>query len=158
MLDTGPNDDTAHDDDTARNDDTGSNDPVRSTPRSPALVALVVVVGLEFAALVVVTIVLVVELVIAPASSLASGIALTLLSAIAALWLGALFIGLRNGRPWVRSGIIVWQVLQGAIAIGAFQGIFRVPAVGWLLLIPALLGITLVLSRPVTDALARPAE
>ncbi|WFR66507.1 hypothetical protein P9139_17200 [Curtobacterium flaccumfaciens] len=67
----------------------------------------------------------------------------------------ALFVGLRNRRPWVRSGIIVWQVLQGALAIGAFQGVFRVPAIGWVLLIPALLGITLVLSRPVTAVLVR---
>jgi len=138
--------------------DTTPNESEPRERRSPALVALLVVVGVELAALAVVTIVLLVEVIVAPASSLASGIALTILAAIAALWLGALFIGLRNRRPWVRSGIIVWQVLQGALAIGAFQGVFRVPAVGWLLLIPALLGITLVLSRPVTDALARPAE
>ncbi|SDQ74191.1 hypothetical protein SAMN02800687_2640 [Curtobacterium sp. UNCCL20] len=138
--------------------DTTPNESEPRERRSPALVALLVVVGVEFAALAVVTIVLLVEVIVAPASSLASGIALTILAAIAALWLGALFIGLRNRRPWVRSGIIVWQVLQGALAIGAFQGVFRVPAVGWLLLIPALLGITLVLSRPVTEALARPAE
>ena len=138
--------------------DTTPNESEPAERRAPALVALLVVVGVEFAALVVVTVVLIVELVLAPATSIASGIALTILSAIAALWLGSLFIGLRNRRPWVRSGIIVWQVLQGALAIGAFQGVFRVPAVGWLLLIPALLGITLVLSRPVTEALARPAE
>ena len=138
--------------------DTTPNESEPAERRSPALVALLVVVGVEFAALVVVTVVLIVELVLAPVTSIASGIALTILSAIAALWLGSLFIGLRNRRPWVRSGIIVWQVLQGALAIGAFQGVFRVPAVGWLLLIPALLGITLVLSRPVTEALARPAE
>ncbi|WP_186377252.1 hypothetical protein [Curtobacterium pusillum] len=138
--------------------DTTPNDPEPVQRRSPALVALLVVVGIEFAALVVLTVVLVVELVVAPATSLASGIALTLLTAIAALWLGALCVGLRNRRPWVRSGIIVWQVMQGALAIGAFQGVFRVPAIGWLLLVPALLGITLVLSRPVTEALARPVE
>lgn len=138
--------------------DTTPNESEPVERRSPALVALLVVVGAEFAALVVVTVVLVVELLVAPASSIASGIALTLLSAIAALWLGSLCIGLRNRRPWVRSGIIVWQVLQGALAIGAFQGVFRVPAVGWLLLVPALLGITLVLSRPVTEALARPVD
>lgn len=138
--------------------DTTPTEPDHVERRSPALLALLVVVGLEFAALVVVTIVLNVELIVAPATSIASGIALTVLAAIAALWLGSLFIGLRNRRPWVRSGIIVWQVLQGALAIGAFQGVFRVPAVGWFLLIPALLGITLVLSRPVTDALARPVE
>lgn len=138
--------------------DTTPNESEPRERRSPALVALLVVVGVEFAALAVVTIVLLVEVIVAPASSLASGIALTILAAIAALWLGALFVGLRNRRPWVRSGIIVWQVLQGALAIGAFQGVFRVPAVGWLLLIPALLGITLVLSRPVTEALARPVD
>ena len=138
--------------------DTTPNESEPVPPRSPALVGLLVVVGLEFAALVVVTVVLVVELLTAPAASIASGIALTVLSAIAALWLGALLVGLRNRRPWVRSGIIVWQVLQGALAIGAFQGVFRVPAVGWVLLIPALLGITLVLSRPVTEALARPVD
>ncbi|MBT2503122.1 hypothetical protein [Curtobacterium sp. ISL-83] len=132
--------------------------PTGSEPagrRAPALVALLVVVGAEFLALVVLTVVLVVELIVAPVASVASGIALIVLTAIAALWLGSLVVGLRNGRPWVRSGIIVWQVLQGALAIGAFQGVFRVPAVGWFLLIPALLGITLVLSRPVTAALAR---
>jgi hypothetical protein len=126
--------------------------------RSPALLGLLAVVGLEFLAMVVVTVVLVVELLVAPAASIASGIALTVLVAVAALWLGALLNGLWQSRSWVRSGIIVWQVLQGAVAIGAFQGVFRVAAVGWVLLIPALLGITLVLSRSVTAALARPAE
>ena len=133
----------------------GSADPGRP---SPAITVLQVLLGLEFLALVVVTVVLIVELLVAPATSIASGIALTVLVAIAALWLGALLNGLWQGRAWVRSGIIVWQVLQGAIAIGAFQGVFRVAAVGWVLLVPALLGITLVLSRSVTAALARPAE
>ncbi|WP_022904218.1 hypothetical protein [Curtobacterium sp. B8] len=130
----------------------GSADPGQP---SPAFRVLQVVLGLEFLALAAVTVWLLVELVTSPASSLASGIALTILTAIAALWLGSLFVGLRNRRPWVRSGIVVWQVLQGALAIGAFQGVFRVAWFGWLLLIPALLAITLVLSRPVTAALVR---
>jgi hypothetical protein len=128
----------------------------RQVLRNPALLGLVVVLGLEFLALVVVTVVLVVELIVAPATSVASGIALAVLSAVAALWLGAMLVGLLRVRPWVRSGIVVWQVLQGAIAIGAFQGVFRSPAIGWVLLLPALVGITLVLSRPVTRVLARP--
>ncbi|MBF4614498.1 hypothetical protein [Curtobacterium sp. VKM Ac-1376] len=130
----------------------------RAASRSPALLGLLAVVGLEFLALVVVTVVLIVELLVAPAASIASGIALTVLVALAALWLGALLNGLWWSRSWVRSGIIVWQVLQGAVAIGAFQGVFRVAAVGWVLLIPALLGITLVLSKSVTAALARPVD
>jgi hypothetical protein len=129
-----------------------SDRPVR---RPAALLGLLAVVGLEALALIVLTVVLVVEVVVAPASSIASALALIVLAALAALWLGALFVGLRAGRPWVRSGILVWQVLQGALAIGAFQGVFRVPSIGWALLVPALLGITLLLSRPVTAALAR---
>lgn len=136
--------------------DTTPADSATPDRRSPAFTALLVVVGLEFLALAATTVVLLVELVVSPASSIASGIALTVLAAIAALWLGALFVGLRRRRPWVRSGIIVWQVLQGALAIGAFQGVFRVAWVGWVLLVPALLGLTLVLSRSVTAALVRP--
>jgi hypothetical protein len=128
----------------------------RAALRAPAVLGLVFVLGLEFLALVVVVVVELVSLLVAPGASIASGIALIVLTAVAALWLGSMLVGLLRLRPWVRSGIVVWQVLQGAIAIGAFQGVFRVPAIGWVLLIPALLGITLVLSRPVTRALARP--
>ncbi|WIE74591.1 hypothetical protein [Curtobacterium sp. MCSS17_007] len=130
--------------------DTTPTGPEPTSGRAPAVLALLLVVGLEALALVAVTVVLLVESVVAPSSSIASAIALTLLSAIAALWLVSLFVGLRRRRPWVRSGIIVWQVLQGALAIGAFQGVFRVAWVGWVLLVPALLGLTLVLSRAVT--------
>ncbi|WIA98978.1 MULTISPECIES: hypothetical protein [unclassified Curtobacterium] len=124
--------------------------PDTTPPRSPAVTVLLVVVGLEALALAVATVVLLVELVTAPAASIASAIALTVLSAVATTWLCAMVVGLRNRRPWVRAGIVVWQVLQGALAIGAFQGVFRVAWVGWLLLIPALLGLTLVLSRAVS--------
>jgi hypothetical protein len=119
---------------------------------------LLIVLALEFLAVAVVTVVLLVELLVAPATSVASGIALVVLAAIAALWLGSLLVGLWRSRPWVRSGIVVWQVLQGALAIGAFQGVFRVPAVGWALLLPALVAITLVLSKSVTTTLARRVE
>ncbi|MCJ1713323.1 hypothetical protein [Curtobacterium sp. VKM Ac-2922] len=127
-------------------------------PRSRAMLVLLVVVALEFAALVAATVFLLVEVLVSPASSIASGIALTVLTAIAALWLGSMLVGLWRSRSWVRSGIIVWQVLQGALAIGAFQGVFRVPSVGWALLLPALVAITLVLSKSVTAALARRVE
>lgn len=135
--------------------DTTPTGPAPAAGRAPAVRALLAIVGLEALALVALTVVLAFESVTAPSSSLASAIALTLLTAIAALWLVSMVVGLRNGRPWVRSGIIVWQVMQGALAIGAFQGVFRVAWVGWLLLVPALLGLTLVLSRQVTAAFVR---
>ena len=132
--------------------------PDAPEPRSRAMYGLLIVLALEFLAVAVVTVILLVELLVAPATSVASGIALVVLAAIAALWLGSLLVGLWRSRPWVRSGIVVWQVLQGALAIGAFQGVFRVPAVGWALLLPALVAITLVLSKSVTTTLARRVE
>ena len=94
--------------------------PDAPEPRSRAMYGLLIVLALEFLAVAVVTVVLLVELLVAPATSVASGIALVVLAAIAALWLGSLLVGLWRSRPWVRSGIVVWQVLQGALAIGAF--------------------------------------
>lgn len=135
-----------------------SNSSEPREPRSRAMLVLLVVVALEFAALVVTTVVVLVEVLVSPASSIASGVALTVLTAIGALWLGSMLVGLWRGRSWVRSGIIVWQVMQGALAIGAFQGVFRQPAIGWALLLPALVAITLVLSKSVTAALARRVE
>ncbi|PZE55754.1 hypothetical protein DEJ33_16665 [Curtobacterium sp. MCPF17_047] len=135
--------------------DTTPDDQVVPRGRPAALRVLIVVVGLEFLAMAAVTVFLLVELLTTPATSIASAVALLVLAVLATVWLGAMLVGLRSGRAWVRSGIIVWQVLQGALAIGAFQGVFRVPAVGWALLIPALLAITLVLSKSVTAVLAR---
>jgi hypothetical protein len=117
---------------------------------------LAVVVGLEFLAVAAVTVVLLVDLFVHPPTPVANGIALVVLAAIAALWLAFMVVGLLRGRPWVRSGIVVWQVLQIAIAVGAFQGVFRVPAVGWILLVPALVALTLVFTKSVTALLARP--
>jgi hypothetical protein len=135
--------------------DTTTDDELVPRGRPVALLVLIVVVGLEFLAMAATTVFLLVELLTTPTSGVASGIALIVLAVLATLWLGAMVVGLRRGRAWVRSGVVVWQVLQGALAIGAFQGVFRVPAVGWALLIPALLGITLVLSRSVTAVLVR---
>jgi hypothetical protein len=135
--------------------DTTTDDELVPRGRPVALLVLIVVVGLESLAMAATTVFLLVELLTTPTSGVASGIALIVLAVLATLWLGAMVVGLRRGRAWVRSGVVVWQVLQGALAIGAFQGVFRVPAVGWALLIPALLGITLVLSRSVTAVLVR---
>jgi hypothetical protein len=128
---------------------------VPNTRRSPVIVGLLVLLALEFVAIAVVAVVLVVDLFVADATSVASGVALAILCIVAAIWMGAMIVGLLRAQPWVRSGVIVWQFLQVAIAIGAFQGVFRVPAVGWVLLVPAVIGLVLVLSRPATRLLAR---
>jgi len=113
---------------------------------------LVVLLFMECALLTVATIYLVIELLTATADSLASAVALTVLTAIAAVWLGFIAANVLRGRAWTRGAAIVWQVLQGAVAIGCFQGIFAQPTVGWLLLVPALVVLVLLFTPPVVAA------
>jgi hypothetical protein len=129
--------------------------PDRTALRTPTVLGLAVVVTLEFLAVAVLTVVLVVDILVAPPASIASGLALIVLAAIAALWLGAMVVGLARGRSWSRSGVLVWQFLQVALAVGAFQGVFRVPAIGWVLLVPALVALALVFAPTTTAVLAR---
>ncbi len=116
------------------------------------MLLLVVLLFMECALLTVATIYLVIELLTATADSLASAVALTVLTAIAAVWLGFIAANVLRGRAWTRGAAIVWQVLQGAVAIGCFQGIFAQPTVGWLLLVPALVVLVLLFTPPVVAA------
>lgn len=114
------------------------------------MLALIVVVVLEAFALAVATVWLVIELVIAPAGSMATAVALAVTCALAAGGVSWLAIGLVRRRRGVRGGILVWQVMQAAVGIGALQGAFARPDIGWALLAPAVLGFILVLTPPVT--------
>lgn len=125
----------------------------RSTPRRhPFVLALTVLVLAECALLAVATIYLVIELLVATPDSYASAVALTVLAAIAAIWLGVIALNIVRGNAWVRGATIVWQVLQIAVAIGCFQGIFARPDIGWLLLVPALVTLVLLFTPPVVAA------
>ena len=121
--------------------------------------ALIVVSGillLEAAALVALTIWLLVDLFALEPSSYATAIALLVLVAIAALWMGAVAVASLRRAPWTRAGAIVWQILQISVAVGAFQGLFARPDIGWLLLVPAVTVIGLLLWSPVRHAYGRP--
>lgn len=107
---------------------------------------------LECALLVVVTAYLVVELVVARPDSYASAVAIVVLTALATVWLGILAFQTLLGRSWVRAGVVVWQLLQVAVAVGSFQGLFARADVGWFLLVPAVLALVLLFTPPVIDA------
>ncbi|WP_066515943.1 hypothetical protein [Curtobacterium ammoniigenes] len=132
--------------------------PDRSAIRTPAALGLLVILVLELLALVAVTLVLIVDVFAGGASSESGGIALAILALITTLWVAFMCIGLVRARPWVRSGIVVWEFILVAIGIGAFQGVFRVPSIGWALLIPAVIALVLVFLPPVTRLLARDPE
>jgi hypothetical protein len=125
------------------------------TRPSPLVNLLVALLALESAALAVVAGFLVVELFVAEATSLASALALALLAALAAVWLGAIAVNARRGRAWTRGASLTWQALQVAVAIGSFQGVFARPDVGWYLLLPAVAIIVLLFTPAVVEALSR---
>jgi hypothetical protein len=120
--------------------------------RHPLLLVLVGLLYLECALLAVVTVYLVVQLVVARPDSYASAVVIIVLTAAATVWLGVLAFHTLQGRSWTRAGVVVWQLLQIAVAISSFQGLFARADVGWALLIPAVLALVLLFTPPVIDA------
>ena len=129
------------------------------TPAAPRrhrfVLALAVLLFAECALLAAATVYLLIELLVAEPASLTSALALLVLTAIATVWLGFIAANVLRGRAWTRGAAIVWQVLQGAVALGCFQGVFARPEIGWLLLLPALVVLVLLFTPPVVAAISR---
>jgi len=123
-----------------------------------ALIAVAALLFLEAAALVAVVVWLVVDLLALEPSSYATAIALLVLVAIGAIWVVTVAFGSLRQASWSRAAAIVWQILQLSIAVGAFQGLFARPDVGWVLLVPAITVIGLLLWAPVRLAYTRPED
>jgi hypothetical protein len=125
-------------------------------PRRPALLwVLAGLLTLEFllvAGLAVVSIVAVAQ---GGSSQLASGIALSVIIVLAAVWLAAMAVGAVRGRAWIRPAAIVWQILQIAVGIGALQGALAQPAWGWPLIVVAIAAFILLFTPQVVDATRR---
>jgi hypothetical protein len=133
-----------------------SGSTVERPPRA-ALAIVDVLLWLEALAVVAMLVWLVVDLLTLAPSSYATAVALIVLVAIGALFTSAVAIGSMRRAGWSRAAAIVWQVLQVSVAVGAFQGLFARPDIGWALLVPALVVIGLLLWAPVRRAYA-PAE
>ena len=120
-----------------------------------ALVTVSALLFLEAAALVGIVVWLIVDLISLQPSSYATAIALIVLVVIGAVWVGAVAFASLRRAPWSRAAAIVWQILQVSIAVGAFQGLFARPDIGWLLLVPAVVVAGLLLWTPVRLAYTR---
>ncbi|GAA4060775.1 hypothetical protein [Agromyces indicus] len=120
-----------------------------------ALLTVTVLLFAEAAALAAMVAWLVIDLLVLQPSSFATAIALIVITALAAAWVAAIAVASVRRAPWARAGAIVWQVLQLSIAVGAFQGLFARPDIGWALLIPAVTVVGLLLWPPVRAAYAR---
>ena len=130
--------------------------PAVPRPKLPPLLALLAgVVLVEALAMVVVAGMLFVDVLTQPAASLGGGIALVVLATLAAVWLGAMVAGTVRRRTWVRGAIFTWQLVQLAVAVGAFQGTFSRQDIGWILLIPSVVAIALLFTPSVMSATRR---
>jgi hypothetical protein len=130
-------------------------DRASASRRSPAVVLLAVLVGLEALGMVGITVLLVVDLLTSTPASFASAVALIALSALAAVFLGAIVRGILRGRSWVRPAAVTWQILQIAVGVGSLQGADARQDVGWGLIVPSLVVLVLLFTRSVLLATAR---
>jgi hypothetical protein len=121
--------------------------------RPPLLIALSVLLILEAALMVGVVGWLLLQLATQPGASLPGAIAILVIATIGALWVIVAAVGSIRMRSWIRALALTWQLIQLAVAIGCFQGLTAEPAIGWVLLVPSVIGILLVLSPPVTRVL-----
>jgi hypothetical protein len=111
---------------------------------------------LEAIALVGVVLILIFDIVTLPAASIASAIALTVLVVIAAIFVSAIAVGMARRAPWSRGAALVWQLVQLAIAVGAFSGATAQPGWGWAILAPTLVALVLLFTKNVMAMLRRP--
>jgi hypothetical protein len=75
--------------------------------------------------------------------------------ALAAALLVLVGIGTFRGRPWSRTSGLTWQVVQLLVGLYAFQGQGAQPGLALIAIVPAVLAIVLLFSRPVREATAR---
>ena len=123
--------------------------------RSRALIALALLLAAEAALLWAAVGWLILELLTDQPASLASALAILVLTVVAALWVSAIVVGTLRGRTWIRAAAVTWQLVQVFVAIGCFQGLYARPDLGWALLIPSVLVIVLLFTRSVVEATSR---
>lgn len=116
---------------------------------------MLALVALELAGAVALFVLLVLDVLVQPATWVATAIALVVVEAIAVVAFAAVLVGIWRGRAWVRSLGIVLQVLIAAVGIGALQGAFAQPDWGWPLVIIGVVGLGLFLSPPAAAWLSR---
>ena len=83
--------------------------------------------------------------------------AVSLFAIVAGVSAAVLFFayGLFQGKRWARSAALFWQLIQLSIAAGSFSGQFGSQAIGWSLIIPSVIVLVLLFTKPVVAATMR---
>ncbi|RZU64400.1 hypothetical protein EV379_0695 [Microterricola gilva] len=101
---------------------------------------------------------LVFELLTEQPASFVSAVAILVLTIVAFVFVTAIAIGAVRRRSWIRGAAISWQLMQVAVAVGCFQGIYARPELGWALLAPSLIVIVLLLAPGIRNQFAHDAS
>ncbi len=124
-----------------------------SVARKPALLVLLsALLYLEAAGLAVLTGSLIVEVFSLHPDSYLSAVALIVLALLATVFLALLATHSLRGRAWIRGGTVTWQILQVIIGITVIAG---GAAIGWPLVVVAVLVLVVLFTRPVIAATRR---
>ena len=134
----------------ARSDHSGDDENQAGRVRRPGAVLLLAAILCAEAALLWVAVAwLILELLIATPTSLATALAILVLVLIAASWVTAIAVNSLRRRSWIRGAAVTWQLVQIAVAIGSFQGFYARPDLGWALLLPSVVVLVLLFQRRV---------
>lgn len=126
----------------------GAADEAAGGPRRAAARVVVVTALLESLLLLGYGGYLVVESVVATASDPVAAVVLAILCVALSAGLAVLARAVRDGRPWARSPLLLWQALQAAVAVPALS---TAPAVGAGLLAAAIVAAAGILVLVVAD-------
>lgn len=136
-------------------DVSGQTGSAASARVSRPLVRLLQVLLFAEAALVIgVAVWFLIELLTQMPASYTSAIAILVIVVIAAVFVSAIALGSLSGRSWIRGAAFTWQVIQLAVAVGCFQGLYARPDIGWALLVPSVIGMVLLVLPSVRAAFA----
>ncbi|MGO4536346.1 hypothetical protein [Leifsonia sp. 2MCAF36] len=141
-----------------RNGDRVASDSAATTPvsRRPALlIVLTVLVALEAVLVLAVAVWLLIDLLTVRPDSYPSAVAITVLAFLAAVWVVATVVALVRRRSWARASTVTIQILQLAVAVGCFEGLYARPDLGWALLVPAVVAGVLAVLPSVVRATPR---
>ena len=126
--------------------------PPESGPRPTGLKVLFALIVAEAILLWGVVCWQVIELLTETPASVPSAIAILVILLIAAVWVSAIALNVLRHRSWIRGAAVTWQLVQVAVAIGCFQGIYARPDIGWALLIPSIVVLVLLFTPSVLTA------
>ncbi|MFM6971814.1 MAG: hypothetical protein ACKOWH_04420 [Rhodoluna sp.] len=120
--------------------------------RPLGLILVAALVGFEGLFVIVLAGILAAEIFAGESRSLATMIALVVLTALAGIWVVYIALRIFQGKRWARSGALYWQLVQLSVAIGSFTGQFASQAIGWSLIVPSVIVLVLIFTKPVINA------